>query len=85
MIQHILASSIGVIGGADGPTAVFVTENPEYMHNITEALGIMGKGMLGIFVVIGLIALIVMALTKVGNNKIFVFSALCFFAGGFSF
>ena len=44
MIQHILASSIGVIGGADGPTAVFVTENPEYMHNITEALGIMGKG-----------------------------------------
>ncbi len=68
MIQHILASSIGVIGGADGPTAVFVTENPEYMHNITEALGIMGKGMLGIFVVIGLIALIVMALTKVGNK-----------------
>ncbi|NBK78945.1 sodium pump decarboxylase gamma subunit [bacterium D16-76] len=38
------------------------------MHNITEALGIMGKGMLGIFVVIGLIALIVMALTKVGNK-----------------
>lgn len=68
MIQHILASSIGVIGRADGPTAVFVTENPEYMHNITEALGIMGKGMLGIFVVIGLIALIVMALTKVGNK-----------------
>lgn len=68
MIQHILASSIGVIGGADGPTAVFVTENPEYMHNITEALGIMGKGMLGIFVVIGLIALIVVALTKVGNK-----------------
>lgn len=68
MIQHILASSIGVIGGADGPTAVFVTENPEYMHNITEALGIMGKGMLGIFVVIGLIALIVMALTKVGSK-----------------
>ena len=68
MIQHILASSIGVIGGADGPTAVFVAENPEYMHNITEALGIMGKGMLGIFVVIGLIALIVVALTKVGNK-----------------
>lgn len=68
MVQHILASSIGVIGGADGPTAVFVTENPEYMHNITEALGIMGKGMLGIFVVIGLIALIVVALTKVSNK-----------------
>lgn len=68
MIQHLLttAGSIGVIGGADGPTAVFVTSslNP----NITEALGIMGKGMLGIFVVIGIIALIVAALTKAGNK-----------------
>ena len=69
MIQHILnaASSIGVIGGADGPTAVFVTSglNP----NVTEALGIMGKGMLGIFVVIGLIAIIVALLTKAGSGK----------------
>lgn len=68
MMQHILASSIGVIGGADGPTAVFVSENPEYVGNIMEALGIMGKGMLGIFVVIGIIALIVVALTKAGNK-----------------
>ncbi len=68
MIQYLLAaaSSIGVIGGADGPTAVYVTSglNP----NITEALGIMGKGMLGIFVVIGIIALIVLVLTKAGSK-----------------
>lgn len=68
MLQHLVSSSIGVIGGADGPTAVFVTDNPEYMKNIMEALGIMGKGMLGIFVVIGLIAIIVALLTKAGNK-----------------
>ncbi len=60
------ASSIGVIGGADGPTEIFVTEN---WDNVLQALGIMGKGMLGIFVVIGLIAIIVAVLTKAGNNK----------------
>ena len=71
MIQHLLsaASSIGIIGGADGPTAVFVTENPDYMNNIMEALGIMGKGMLGIFVVIGLIAIIVAMFTKASSGK----------------
>ena len=68
MIQHLLAaaSSIGVIGGADGPTPGFLTSGPN--PHITEALGIMGKGMLGIFVVIGIIALIVLALTKAGSK-----------------
>ncbi|RKJ38571.1 sodium pump decarboxylase gamma subunit [Acutalibacter sp. 1XD8-33] len=37
--------------------------------DIVEALGIMGKGMLGIFVVIGLIAIIVSLLTKLGSQK----------------
>lgn len=60
------ASSIGIIGGADGPTAVFVTSSLD--PNVTEALNIMGKGMLGIFVVIGLIAIIVALLTKAGNK-----------------
>ncbi len=67
MLHQIVASSIGVIGGADGPTAVFVTAKPG-MENVMEALGIMGKGMLGIFAVVGLIALIVLALTKAGNK-----------------
>lgn len=68
MFQHILASasSIGVIGGADGPTAVFVTSGLD--PNLREALGIMGKGMLGIFVVIGIIALLVAILTRAGNK-----------------
>ena len=68
MWKHLLAaaSSVGVIGGADGPTAVFVTSGLD--PDVIEALGIMGKGMLGIFVVIGIIALIVALLTKAGNK-----------------
>lgn len=65
MIHSLL--NIGTIGGADGPTAVFVTMGD--WENILEALNIMGKGMLGIFVVIGLIAIIMALLTKLGNNK----------------
>ena len=43
--------------------------NPEVMANFMEALGIMGKGMLGIFVVIVVIALLVYLLTKVTSRK----------------
>jgi Na+-transporting methylmalonyl-CoA/oxaloacetate decarboxylase beta subunit len=67
MLHQLLNSSIGVIGGADGPTAVFVT-GPN-MDNVNQALDIMGKGMLGIFVVIGLIAIIVTVLSRLGNNR----------------
>jgi len=38
------------------------------MQNVTEALGMMGKGMLGIFVVMALIALVVYGLTRLGNR-----------------
>lgn len=38
------------------------------MQLVLACLGIMGKGMLGIFVVIGIIALIVALLTKAGNK-----------------
>lgn len=41
----------------------------EVMSNFREALGIMGNGMLGIFVVIGLIAAIVHLLTKITSKK----------------
>ena len=67
MLQHLWNASIGVIGGADGPTAVFVTGLN--MDNVNQALNIMGKGMLGIFVVIGLIAIIVTVLSRLGNNR----------------
>lgn len=67
MLQHLWNASIGAIGGADGPTAVFVTGLN--MDNVNQALNIMGKGMLGIFVVIGLIAIIVTVLSRLGNNR----------------
>lgn len=59
--------SVGIIGGEDGPTAVFVSF--PNMENVTKALDIMGKGMLGIFVVIGLIAVIVTVLGRLGNGR----------------
>lgn len=65
MLCNLLAS-IGIIGGADGPTAVFVA-GPN-MENVTKALNIMGKGMLGVFVVIGLIAVIVTLLGRLGSK-----------------
>jgi len=58
-----LLASIGIIGGADGPTSVFVSMGN--WDTIMEAINIMGKGMLGIFVVIGLLAVIVAMLAKV--------------------
>lgn len=39
------------------------------MENLMAALGIMGKGMLGIFVVIGLIALVVYVLTRLSSKN----------------
>ena len=38
--------------------------------NIMLALGIMWKGMLGIFVVMGILALVVYLLTKVGDREL---------------
>ncbi len=43
--------------------------DPQVMTNVMEALGIMGKGMLGIFVVIGLIAVLVYGMTKLSGRK----------------
>lgn len=65
IVRNLLNGSVGVIGSADGPTAVFITGNP----NVMEALGIMGKGMLGIFVVMILIALIVYGMGRLGGKK----------------
>ena len=39
------------------------------MENITHALEMMGQGMLGIFVVIIIIALLVYGLTKITSKK----------------
>ena len=66
MLHQLLNVSIGIIGGADGPTQVFAAL--DNMDAILQALNIMGKGMLGIFVVIGLIAVIMTLLAKVGTQ-----------------
>ena len=38
-------------------------------ENIIHALGMMGQGMLGIFVVLGMIALLVCLMQKIDNRK----------------
>lgn len=39
------------------------------LDNVMEALGIMGKGMLGIFVVTAVIVSIILILNKITNKK----------------
>lgn len=65
-------TSIGIIGGADGPTAVLVSENSDFMFepmNFVKNLSYMGIGMLGIFVVIGLVMATTAFLNKAFSNK----------------
>lgn len=35
--MNILLSSIGIIGGADGPTAIFVTASPDWWKYVLGA------------------------------------------------
>lgn len=39
------------------------------MENVRQALEMMGQGMLGIFVVLGLIAILVAVMQKIDNKK----------------
>ena len=48
---------------------VFASVNPEIMENVLQALAIMGKGMLGIFMVMILIALLVVIMNHLGNKN----------------
>ena len=41
----------------------------EKMANLNQALEMLGQGMLGIFVVLGLIALMVVVMQKLGGKK----------------
>ncbi len=73
-IAALSASSIGVIGGADGPTAVIVAENTDKAlgfttANIGEALLCSVAGMVGIFIVVGIIILSVSVLNKLGTRN----------------
>ena len=70
-----------VIGGADEPTAIVVTEAEETEEetkeetkeekplSIGEAALYMLKGMVGIFLVTGMIILVLVIMDKVGNRK----------------
>lgn len=51
----MLASSIGIIGGADGPTAIFITANPSL---------IVGIGALCVVALAGLIWFLIRKFTK---------------------
>ena len=70
-------ASVGIIGGADGPTAIIVAEGAEEAEeteeegplSIGEATLYMLKGMVGIFLVTGLIILVLVVMDKAGNRK----------------
>lgn len=34
-------ASVGIIGGADGPTAIFLTSNPNWIHHVIPVLAIL--------------------------------------------
>ncbi len=69
-----LSASLGVIGGADGPTEIIVSETATEglkftTENLGEALLCSLAGMVGIFIVVGIIILSVAVLNKAGNKK----------------
>ncbi len=49
--KHRNAASIGIIGGADGPTAIFVTSKPNLMFYIAAALLVIAAGVLVVYIV----------------------------------
>ncbi|MCI8622986.1 MAG: sodium ion-translocating decarboxylase subunit beta [Provencibacterium sp.] len=65
-----LASSVGIIGGADGPTAIFVTGFVSGdTKGLFSALTLAWQGMAGIFVVMVAIAAIVWLLSRMTGGK----------------
>ncbi len=73
-------ATVAIIGGADGPTAIIVAEGAEEAEeteeteeegplSIGEASLYMLKGMVGIFLVTGLIILVLVVMDKAGNRK----------------
>ena len=70
-LLNLIAANVGIIGSADGPTAVLVS-NDSFMFeptNFIKNLSYMGIGMLGIFIVIGLIMIVTTILNKFFSRK----------------
>ena len=66
-------ATTGIIGGADGPTAILVSSETDgfgfHPENFVPNLYYMLVGMVGIFIVIGIIVLATMALNKFFSDK----------------
>ncbi len=70
-LLNLIAASVGIIGSADGPTAILVS-NDGFMFeptNFIKNLSYMGIGMLGIFIVIGLIMIVTTGLNRFFSKK----------------
>lgn len=69
--KFIAALNVGIIGGADGPTTVLVSNGDTMFEpmNFVKNLSYMGVGMLGIFIVIGLIWIVTFFLNKIFSGK----------------
>ena len=67
----LITASVGIIGGADAPTEIFVSKSGTMFEpmNFIDNLSYMGTGMLGIFIVIGLIWFTTFALNKLFSSK----------------
>ena len=59
-------ANVGIIGGADGPTIIYVASSG---GNLSDALTLAWQGMTGIFVVMIAIALFVWGLSKLSGKK----------------
>lgn len=65
-VLQLLSGSAAAIGGADGPTAIQVSGAPTFLG---DAIRMLGQGMAGIFVVLGVIAVVVWLFKRTDNRK----------------
>ena len=50
LLNAAVSSSVGIIGGADGPTAIFVTASPDYIwYNLSISVIVLLMGILGFY------------------------------------
>jgi len=63
MINCLITAAIGIIYGVYGQVSDILS------NDVYQALSIMGEGILGIFVTLGIIALIVLLLNKIGGKQ----------------
>ena len=67
--MNVALESINLAAKAISETAVTTEAATEATNNVTEALMMSGAGMIGIFIVIGVIILSVTLLNKIGSGE----------------